>query len=237
MRCATSAPAAIRHQLPCIIYAELFRSDACCTAGFGLDTYRKDLDDRGLAIAAAQEASLRGRRQLADLTKSAQWLRSAHLALASASMNQSGVYHCHEKEHVYLLQDARDANLLSAHVPRMTLQPPICAHFHKSALPEAVKSGGAAAKGSTGGEQTTGRLSSCSELSFINLNPADFRKGASLEVAKAVGPLLKAYQEEIDRLAGRAKAGEAAFLDVYQKLYEAPDPAAALAAGLVSGAC
>lgn len=38
-------------------------------AAFGLDSYRKDLDDRGLAIAAAQEASLKGRRQLADLTK------------------------------------------------------------------------------------------------------------------------------------------------------------------------
>lgn len=48
-----------------------------------------------------------------------------------------------------------------------------------------------------------------------------------------VAPLLKAYQEEIDRLAGRAKSGEGAFLDVYQKLYEAPDPAPALAAGLV----
>ncbi len=31
----------------------------------------------------------------------------------------------------------------------------------------------------------------------------------------------------------RAKFGEAAFLDVYQKLYEAPDPAPALAYALV----
>lgn len=62
---------------------------------------------------------------------------------------------------------------------------------------------------------------------------AGFRKGTSAEVSKGATPLLKAYQEEIDRLTGRAKAGEAAFLDVYQKLYEAPDPAPALAAGLV----
>jgi hypothetical protein len=41
-----------------------------CPAAFGLDSYRKDLDDRGLAIAAAQEASVKGRRQLADATKS-----------------------------------------------------------------------------------------------------------------------------------------------------------------------
>ncbi len=50
---------------------------------------------------------------------------------------------------------------------------------------------------------------------------------------KDVGPLLKSYQEEIDRLTTRAKHGEAAFLDIYQRLYEAPDPAAALMAGLV----
>jgi hypothetical protein len=63
---------------------------------------------------------------------------------------------------------------------------------------------------------------------------AAFKKSASPDVSKAVGPLLKAYQEEIDRLTSRAKAGEAAFLDVYQKLYEAPNPAPALSAGLVS---
>ena len=52
-----------------------------------------------------------------------------------------------------------------------------------------------------------------------------------------MGPLLKSYQEEIDRLTSRAKHGESAFLDVYQKLYEAPDPAAALIAALVRGSC
>lgn len=35
----------------------------------------------------------------------------------------------------------------------------------------------------------------------------------------------------------RAKAGEAAFLDVYQKLYEAPDPSPALGHALVSRLC
>lgn len=33
----------------------------------------------------------------------------------------------------------------------------------------------------------------------------------------------------------RAKLGEAAFLDIYQKLYEAPDPVPALSHALVSG--
>ena len=48
-----------------------------------------------------------------------------------------------------------------------------------------------------------------------------------------MGPLLKAYQEEVDRLTSRAKSGEASFLEWYQRLYEAPDPAPALASGLV----
>jgi hypothetical protein len=65
---------------------------------------------------------------------------------------------------------------------------------------------------------------------------AGFKKGASAAVLREVGPLLKSYQEEVDRLTGRAKFGESAFLDIYQKLYEAPDPAPALAAGLVCGA-
>lgn len=52
-------------------------------------------------------------------------------------------------------------------------------------------------------------------------------------MVRDVGPLLKSYQEEIDRLTQRAKHGEQAFLDVYQNLYEAPDPAPALIAALV----
>lgn len=36
-------------------------------------------------------------------------------------------------------------------------------------------------------------------------------------------------------LASRAKFGEAAFLDVYQKLYEAPDPAPILSGAMVRG--
>jgi hypothetical protein len=38
--------------------------------------------------------------------------------------------------------------------------------------------------------------------------------------SKAVGTLLKRYQEEIDNLTKRAKHSEAAFLDMYQQLYE-----------------
>ena len=62
---------------------------------------------------------------------------------------------------------------------------------------------------------------------------ADFRKSTGADVVRDVGPLLKSYQEEIDRLTQRAKHGEQAFLDVYQNLYEAPDPAPALIAALV----
>jgi hypothetical protein len=41
--------------------------------------------------------------------------------------------------------------------------------------------------------------------------------------------LLRSYQEEVDNLTKRAKFGENAFLNIYQKLYEAPDPYPALA--------
>ena len=37
------------------------------------------------------------------------------------------------------------------------------------------------------------------------------------------------------QFASRAKFGEAAFLDVYQKLYEAPDPAPILSGAMVRG--
>lgn len=56
----------------------------------------------------------------------------------------------------------------------------------------------------------------------------DFRRNTPESAAKSVGTLLKQYQEEVDRLTKRAKHGESAFLNVYQKLYEAPDPALAL---------
>jgi len=46
--------------------------------------------------------------------------------------------------------------------------------------------------------------------------------------------LLKSYQEEVDNLTKRAKFGENAFLNIYQKLYEAPDPYPALASIAVS---
>ncbi|GAB4818452.1 hypothetical protein N2152v2_005498 [Parachlorella kessleri] len=63
----------------------------------------------------------------------------------------------------------------------------------------------------------------------------DFRRKAGSEVAKEVAGLLKAYQEEVDRLTQRAKYAEGAFLGVYQKLYDAPDPAPTLSTALELG--
>lgn len=57
-------------------------------------------------------------------------------------------------------------------------------------------------------------------------------EAADSEYVQAVAALLKRYQEEIDALTRRAKHGEGAFLDLYQQLSEAPDPAPALAAAL-----
>ncbi|KAK2647829.1 hypothetical protein Ddye_015318 [Dipteronia dyeriana] len=57
----------------------------------------------------------------------------------------------------------------------------------------------------------------------------DFKKASVEEKLSLFNSLLKGYQEEVDNLTKRAKFGENAFLNIYQKLYEAPDPYPALA--------
>ncbi|XP_075486845.1 protein CASP [Primulina tabacum] len=52
----------------------------------------------------------------------------------------------------------------------------------------------------------------------------DFKKASNEEKLELFKALLKDYQEEVDKLTKRAKFGENAFLNIYQKLYEAPDP-------------
>ncbi|KAI4331511.1 hypothetical protein MLD38_029696 [Melastoma candidum] len=57
----------------------------------------------------------------------------------------------------------------------------------------------------------------------------DFKKASPEEKLNMFNSLLKGYQEEVDNLTKRAKFGENSFLNIYQKLYEAPDPYPALA--------
>ncbi|GKU95029.1 hypothetical protein SLEP1_g8444 [Rubroshorea leprosula] len=57
----------------------------------------------------------------------------------------------------------------------------------------------------------------------------DFKKASPEEKLSLFNSLLKGYQEEVDNLTKRAKFGENAFLNIYQKLYEAPDPYPAIA--------
>lgn len=57
----------------------------------------------------------------------------------------------------------------------------------------------------------------------------DFKKASNEEKLNLFNSLLKGYQEEVDNLTKRAKFGENSFLNIYQKLYEAPDPYPALA--------
>ncbi|WVZ13353.1 hypothetical protein V8G54_010919 [Vigna mungo] len=56
----------------------------------------------------------------------------------------------------------------------------------------------------------------------------DFKKASPEDKLSLFNSLLKGYQEEVDNLTKRAKFGENAFLNIYQKLYEAPDPYPAL---------
>jgi hypothetical protein len=87
-------------------------------------------------------------------------------------------------------------------------------------------------------------LSSCSSL-FLpirfffgkktkNVLLTDFKKASPEEKLNLFNSLLKGYQEEVDNLTKRAKFGENAFLNIYQKLYEAPDPYPLLASIAVS---
>ncbi|KAJ7969655.1 Protein CASP [Quillaja saponaria] len=57
----------------------------------------------------------------------------------------------------------------------------------------------------------------------------DFKKVPPEEKLSLFNSLLKGYQEEVDNITKRAKFGENAFLNIYQKLCEAPDPYPALA--------
>ncbi|KAJ3672902.1 hypothetical protein LUZ60_006276 [Juncus effusus] len=57
----------------------------------------------------------------------------------------------------------------------------------------------------------------------------DFKKASADDKLGLFNSLLRSYQEEVDNLTKRAKFGENSFLNIYQKLYEAPDPYPALA--------
>jgi hypothetical protein len=62
---------------------------------------------------------------------------------------------------------------------------------------------------------------------------AEFR-GLAVDVKlKSVGPLLKSYQEEIDRLTLRSSFAEKAFLALYKPLSELPDPVLGLSRAAV----
>uniref|UniRef100_A0A5F9DEZ8 Cut like homeobox 1 n=1 Tax=Oryctolagus cuniculus TaxID=9986 RepID=A0A5F9DEZ8_RABIT len=52
-----------------------------------------------------------------------------------------------------------------------------------------------------------------------------------LDLRKQVAPLLKSFQGEIDALSKRSKEAEAAFLNVYKRLIDVPDPVPALDLG------
>lgn len=60
----------------------------------------------------------------------------------------------------------------------------------------------------------------------------EFRANASEEVRKKVAPLIKRFQTEVDMLSKRCKGSEAAFLNLYKKLIDAPDPVPMLLAAV-----
>ncbi|XP_048413490.1 homeobox protein cut-like 1 isoform X3 [Stegostoma tigrinum] len=59
----------------------------------------------------------------------------------------------------------------------------------------------------------------------------EFKKNTPEDLRKLVAPLLKSFQAEIDALSKRSKEAEAAFLNVYKRLIDVPDPVQALDLG------
>uniref|UniRef100_S4RQ68 Cux N-terminal domain-containing protein n=1 Tax=Petromyzon marinus TaxID=7757 RepID=S4RQ68_PETMA len=56
----------------------------------------------------------------------------------------------------------------------------------------------------------------------------DFKKNTPEELRKQVAPLLKSFQGEIDALSKRSKEAETAFLNVYKRFIDVPDPVGVL---------
>ncbi|XP_046840802.1 protein CASP-like [Xenia sp. Carnegie-2017] len=56
----------------------------------------------------------------------------------------------------------------------------------------------------------------------------EFKKTTPENVRKQVAPLLKSFQGEVDSLSKRSKAAETAFLSLYKRVVEIPDPLPAL---------
>jgi homeobox protein cut-like len=52
----------------------------------------------------------------------------------------------------------------------------------------------------------------------------DFKRDNSEDVRSAVGPLVKAFQNEVDFLSRRSKSAEKAFFDIYKQLVDVADP-------------
>lgn len=59
----------------------------------------------------------------------------------------------------------------------------------------------------------------------------EFKKNTPEDLRKQVAPLLKSFQGEIDALGKRSKEAEAAFLNVYKRIIDVPDPVPALDLG------
>lgn len=56
----------------------------------------------------------------------------------------------------------------------------------------------------------------------------EFKKNTPEDIRKVVAPLLKSFQGEVDSLSKRSKTAEGAFLAVYKRLIDLPDPVAIL---------
>lgn len=79
-----------------------------------------------------------------------------------------------------------------------------------------------------GGTMKTEKENSLKSRKKLAETTKNFRKLSDADKTAGIGPLLRAYQEEIDSLTRRAKYSENAFFMLYKGLYAAPDPVPSL---------
>eukprot|EP01116_Phalansterium_solitarium_P014863 TRINITY_DN3274_c0_g1_i2.p1 TRINITY_DN3274_c0_g1~~TRINITY_DN3274_c0_g1_i2.p1 ORF type:complete len:434 (-),score=142.96 TRINITY_DN3274_c0_g1_i2:1182-2483(-) len=82
------------------------------------------------------------------------------------------------------------------------------------------------------GEIVANQDASVASRKALATTTKDLRSGLDAETKTRISPLLKSYQEEIDKLTKRSKFAENAFVAMYKLLAEAPDPYPGLTAVL-----
>jgi len=177
-----------------------------CNAEFDLEGLRVQLDEQGLAVATAQEASVRSRKALADRTKggckdigTSTCRRQVDVGCGAVGAGQAPELQALACRRSGLAGKRSTATMVAT---ALAVQRELAKCFPSQSMPHLAtlaccRECWCRASGA-GSQQFHVALI---QPSF--LNAAEFRRGAAAEVTREVAPLLKAYQEEVDRVTAR----------------------------------